>query len=304
MSGVIYMHRISDPRMGGISRKNLRMFKQLCGDDSLKNVAIVTTNWNRVDVEEGEERENELRHGQSFFKPFIDAGAQLTRHNMGLTSARLIVSRLLRGTPIPLQIQVEMQDGRPLGETSAGSVLTAEMQALTKKYEKEKEELKAEMEEAAKAKDEALQKTLKKEREDLERTIAKAESDSAALKRQMTEAAADRREIEDRMANAEADRKALERRMADADADRERLEVAVARANRGFFERWGDGAREVVENYVGEFERVQDFEHPDPVMQGIAEVTKPLTEVGLRVVAPAVPVVAVVGGFFTAVFGS
>jgi hypothetical protein len=42
LSGLIYVHRISDVLMGGISSRNFRMFRKLCGDDTLKNVVIVT----------------------------------------------------------------------------------------------------------------------------------------------------------------------------------------------------------------------------------------------------------------------
>ena len=38
LSGVIYMHRISDFKMGGISRRNFHMFRSLCGEKTLKNV--------------------------------------------------------------------------------------------------------------------------------------------------------------------------------------------------------------------------------------------------------------------------
>jgi hypothetical protein len=44
-SGIIYFHRISDPRMEGSTIKQLQLFRELCGDDSgmLKNVILATT---------------------------------------------------------------------------------------------------------------------------------------------------------------------------------------------------------------------------------------------------------------------
>lgn len=72
------MHRISDPRVGGVSRKNLRMFHSLCGDDNLKNVRIVTTNWDRASKEEGDNREEALRIRA--FKSLLDAQAGMRRH--------------------------------------------------------------------------------------------------------------------------------------------------------------------------------------------------------------------------------
>jgi hypothetical protein len=36
LNSVIYKHRISDPRIGGAIKKNLRMFKKLCGNHELE----------------------------------------------------------------------------------------------------------------------------------------------------------------------------------------------------------------------------------------------------------------------------
>ena len=56
--------------MGGISSRTFRMFhKLLCGDDTLKNVVIVTTMWDEVvDQAKGEMREAELK------KPVFQTG--------------------------------------------------------------------------------------------------------------------------------------------------------------------------------------------------------------------------------------
>ena len=35
LSGILYFHRIIDPRLTGTARANLRIFKRLCGDDDL-----------------------------------------------------------------------------------------------------------------------------------------------------------------------------------------------------------------------------------------------------------------------------
>lgn len=46
--GIIYLHRISDVRMQGSAKKNLLMFKKLCGDDALRKVVLTTTIWYKV----------------------------------------------------------------------------------------------------------------------------------------------------------------------------------------------------------------------------------------------------------------
>jgi hypothetical protein len=82
------MHRISDVRMGGISTRNFKMFRQLCGESTLRNVVIVTNMWGEVGREVGEAREAELGSDDRFFKPVLDKGAHMLRHN-GLTSAHV-----------------------------------------------------------------------------------------------------------------------------------------------------------------------------------------------------------------------
>jgi len=58
LNGILYFHRISDVRMQGSAKKNLLMFKKLCGEDALRNVILVTSMWDRVSMEDGNKREN------------------------------------------------------------------------------------------------------------------------------------------------------------------------------------------------------------------------------------------------------
>ena len=60
LAGIIYIHRISDERFTGVSVRNFKMFRQLCGDSTLKNVIFVTNMWGKVPKEVGEAREKEL----------------------------------------------------------------------------------------------------------------------------------------------------------------------------------------------------------------------------------------------------
>jgi hypothetical protein len=184
LNGLIYVHRISDPRMGGISRRNLKMFKQLCGDGSLRNVCITTTNWNRVTKEEGEKREQELRESPNLFKLLINEGAQLARHDKGITSARSIVNSLIHKDPTKLQIQIELDAGKSLEDTSTGAGLYEEILALKAKQEAELLALKKEMEEAAREKHAELLAELEEERQKREAQRKKMEGDLENLKMQ------------------------------------------------------------------------------------------------------------------------
>lgn len=46
--------------MQGSAKKNLLMFKKLCGKDAMKNVILATTMWGKVSSEEGAQRETQL----------------------------------------------------------------------------------------------------------------------------------------------------------------------------------------------------------------------------------------------------
>ncbi|KAG9311258.1 P-loop containing nucleoside triphosphate hydrolase protein [Chiua virens] len=181
LNGIIYMHRISDPRVGGIARKNIRMFEALCGKQGLRNVRFVTTNWSRVTEQEGNDREAALKQGA--FQPLLEAGADMCRHANTVESAKHIVSKFTAFHPVTLQIQEELRMGKPLADTSAGMVLTAEMREMQMKHEKELADLKGELEEAAKTHDEALRAELERERRTIQGKMARVDDDRQRLGR-------------------------------------------------------------------------------------------------------------------------
>ena len=48
LSGLIYLHRITDNRMPGSATRNLSMMLKLVGEENLKNVVLVTSRWEKV----------------------------------------------------------------------------------------------------------------------------------------------------------------------------------------------------------------------------------------------------------------
>ncbi|KAH8810453.1 P-loop containing nucleoside triphosphate hydrolase protein, partial [Flagelloscypha sp. PMI_526] len=147
LAGVIYIHRISDYRFSGIARKNLGMFRKLCGDTTLKNVVIVTNMWGRVPKEEAEAREAELMNQPNFFKPVLEKGAVMLRHLNTFDSAAAILRRILKNQPEPLRIQKELVDEKKhLSQTAAGVELNVELEKMKKQHQKEMEQLRLDME--------------------------------------------------------------------------------------------------------------------------------------------------------------
>lgn len=180
LDGIIYLHRISDPRMGGTAKKNLRMFRELCGDENMRKVRIVTTYWNFVHETEGTNREADLKN--SAFRHLIDAGAQMLRQDREEESARFIMSTFVRGEPpVMLKIQKELNEGRVLGETSAGVVVIEEMAEIKKKHEVEMKALRKEYKEASRENDEDLRAEIAEEVRRVEEMKARLDEDKRKL---------------------------------------------------------------------------------------------------------------------------
>ncbi|KAF8896188.1 P-loop containing nucleoside triphosphate hydrolase protein [Infundibulicybe gibba] len=173
LSGVLYLHRISDFRMGGISTRNFKMFRELCGEDTLKNVIILTNMWGEVSREVGEARESELATRDIFFKPVLDKGAQLRRHTNTIESAHNVLRYLINNHPLSLKIQREL--------TAAGSELNRELMEQAKKHRQELKQLEEEMKEAIRTKDEETRKELEVETRKLQAEMTRVQEQSKRL---------------------------------------------------------------------------------------------------------------------------
>lgn len=148
LSGAIYIHRISDFRMGGTSTRNFKMFRELCGDTALQNVVIVTNMWSEVSFNVGEAREKQLKSREIFFKPALDKGAQIRRHDNTSMSAQGIVRCVVSKDPLALRIQQELVDERKdIAETTAGAEIGRELHEQAMRYQAERRRLQDELNE-------------------------------------------------------------------------------------------------------------------------------------------------------------
>ncbi|KAG0699562.1 P-loop containing nucleoside triphosphate hydrolase protein, partial [Suillus ampliporus] len=146
LAGIIYLHRISDFKMGSISQRNFKIFRELCGESSLNNVLIVTNMWSEVKRETGEARESELASKNKFFKPVLEKGAQLLRHEGTLESAHTILRYLINKHPAVLRIQQEIIDEhKPIEKTAAGSELRRALNQQAERHNEEISNLRADM---------------------------------------------------------------------------------------------------------------------------------------------------------------
>ncbi|KAF8650077.1 hypothetical protein AX16_005420 [Volvariella volvacea WC 439] len=182
LSGLLYFHRISDRRMGGISSRNIRMFRKLCGDDTLKNVVIVTNMWGEVSKEVGEAREKELCNEPNFFKGVLDKGAQMRRHFNTKESAEDVLRSVIKNHPLSLCIQREIVDqGKDISKTAAGAELNADLLQQIERQREEIRQLQAEMKDAIRQKDEETKRELEYETRKLQEEMNKVQDSSRRL---------------------------------------------------------------------------------------------------------------------------
>lgn len=171
LSGIIYMHPIKSERMEGSAMRHLRMFRELCGEEPLRNVILVTSFWDQVSRDVGERREQELQRTPDFWGRMVDKGSRVARFE-GRDSALSIVLRLANQNPLPLSIQQEMiEQGKPLIETAAGIAVNEELVRLEALHRKQREELQREYQEALKAHDQEMQEVLRRERQRMDEKL-------------------------------------------------------------------------------------------------------------------------------------
>ena len=140
LRGIIYLHRISDVRMGGSSVKTLNIFKKICGKDALTNVLLVTTRWNEVEETLGASREQELR--EDFWSYMLSHGSTMARFRGDRDSAFVLAAQLVSQRSIVLDLQKELiEQGKPLSETTAGSFVKDDIVEQKAQNERELKEL-------------------------------------------------------------------------------------------------------------------------------------------------------------------
>ena len=183
LTGIIYMHRIADPRMNHGGMRNLAMFRKLCGPDPMKNIILATSFWSKVTEETGIEREHQLRTKPEFWKEMIEEGAQMERIGDTKDSNLALVGKLVHRGRIRLQIQMEMCDEKKLlAETQAAEQVNGELAEMAKMHAEELLKLQQELQDAIKASDQKLETALKSELTKSERRLQQMQQQQEALK--------------------------------------------------------------------------------------------------------------------------
>ena len=132
LAGLIYLHRITDnlDHMAGTPHRNIHMFENLCGDQAMKKVVLVTTMWDKVQQGTGVDRERKLF--ENYWKTMINLGASTARFLNSAESAWEIIGIILKQHETEvLLLQEEIVDlKKALHETQAGKTLYSDLQRL------------------------------------------------------------------------------------------------------------------------------------------------------------------------------
>ncbi|KAF9533553.1 P-loop containing nucleoside triphosphate hydrolase protein [Crepidotus variabilis] len=182
LSGILYLHRITDNRMAGTPLRNLRMFGKLCGGEKEvgNKIMFVTTNWDRLrDQSRGASRDAEL---QQYWQPMVDRGARCSQFRNTKKSACQIISDLLQSkfSERGLLLQEEMVDRElSLNETEAAQTLYSQYQTLLTQHKATLLDL----EKAAKnSQDPSMHTDLEAERSRVQAELNKTFEEAKALK--------------------------------------------------------------------------------------------------------------------------
>ncbi|KAL9041668.1 MAG: hypothetical protein Q9214_004028 [Letrouitia sp. 1 TL-2023] len=205
LSGIIYLHSISDSRMTRANIQNLRMFRKLCGDDNLNHVILATTKWGITPHEDALRREHDLTSEEGFWSIMKAAGSLARRFENSTESATALVEEILsKDAKFVPKIQREIIQGKKLVDTEAGADINEAIVKLQREHEKEKKALAEELERAKKdhiapplgpsyctvmksllmcmcLDDRAFQEALRKERERLDAKMAEKAAEQSRL---------------------------------------------------------------------------------------------------------------------------
>jgi GTP-binding protein EngB required for normal cell division len=134
---VIYFHRVTDKKITGSTKLNLRMLRAFCGEHFFQNIVLATTMWSAfpdASMEENMGREADLNTSDLFWADMIEKGALYvrwdeTRRVEHAMSAEQILRFCMRKKDAPaLNIMLELSEGKSLKNTTSGYVLVQELE--------------------------------------------------------------------------------------------------------------------------------------------------------------------------------
>ncbi|KAL8704636.1 MAG: hypothetical protein Q9201_002222 [Fulgogasparrea decipioides] len=139
LSGLLFLRDINLSRMTGSMIKYLDMFQRLCGEETFKNIILLTTKWDKS-PEFAHNRESELVN--KFWAVMIKLGSSHPKRlgkvvdpSSGIVNpVSDIIAPILKFQPTFLQIQRELGGGSDLIDTAAGQYIDRDLSIAIPKY--------------------------------------------------------------------------------------------------------------------------------------------------------------------------
>jgi hypothetical protein len=184
LSGIIYLHRINQPRMRGSAKRNIMMFKKLCGDNALKNVILATTMWDLVGEDVGAARVKQLIDTKDFWGYMASNGSQVYRHNNTYQSAMELVGHFIKAdSKVTLQIQEEMvSQQKGLDGTAAAAIIEAKLEQEWARFSAELHHIEIDLQEALRKKNNDTMELLREIQTELQTELAQIKESQRSLR--------------------------------------------------------------------------------------------------------------------------
>ncbi|KAI6000347.1 kinase-like domain-containing protein [Pisolithus orientalis] len=132
LAAILYFHRITDNHMPARTPlKNLRVFQKLCGKNAMPKVVLVTTMWDEVEEDVGQQRLMKLKDG--YWKVMTSGGSTTFEYMNTQASAMQLLKAIecQERKQEGIRLQEEISEmGLELRETAAGQVLCCTLEGL------------------------------------------------------------------------------------------------------------------------------------------------------------------------------
>jgi GTPase SAR1 family protein len=184
LNGIIYIHPIIKPRIGGTASSNIRMFKQLCGKDFYRNVVLATTFWEGIDPSEGAKREKELCENDEFWGILKRRGSRVVRLGLDDSKDQRLLLEIAEQEKCILQAQKEMREGKDISDTAAAKEVKEVVTNWSKWFE---QQLRLEEQKCSGELDDHFKRSqvqLEAHRQNLEREHRRKRADYTEMKKQ------------------------------------------------------------------------------------------------------------------------
>ncbi|TDL22515.1 hypothetical protein BD410DRAFT_748191 [Rickenella mellea] len=121
--GILYLHRISDNKIGGTATRQFRFLQAICGD-AFWRIILVTTMGDSLPQAMYDERVQELSSSRDWWRRLVEGGSEIMDYDGSHESGVKIVDTLLTSASKEdkrLALQVELQHGMSIYSTSAAT---------------------------------------------------------------------------------------------------------------------------------------------------------------------------------------